>query len=197
MDEVVTPNRIKLISHGRYDEAPASADVWPGMVLQNNAALAVAPLATVGGKPPLMVVIEDALQGGDITQKIASGNVVPFTRPVSGDLLLMLLQNGQNVASNVPLMSAGDGTLIANPGAVLSEIVAPSAVITNTAVETVFSNGSYAIPANLLAVGDVVHIRAKAFCVAVAAAATQRVRMYLGATAIADSTALALVANDR
>lgn len=196
---MVTPNRIQLITHGRYDEAVSSADCYPGMALQQNSSLAVAPAAVIGGGvSPKLICLEDALQGGDATQKIASGNVTPMYRPIPGDLVLMLLQNGQNVAANVPLISAGDGTLITSPGSVLYEIEAPSTVITNLGTETAFSNGSYTFPANLFAVGDVIHIRSKVFCIAENSTNTHRIRLYLGATPVtlADSTALALAAND-
>jgi hypothetical protein len=194
-----TPNRIVLISqHSRYDEAIADADCWPGQMLQQNSDGGVQAQSVAGAKGPLMIAIEDALRGGDITQKLPSGSAAPFYRLASGDMFLCLLQNGQNVGAQVGLMNAGDGTLIAAPTSPLYEITAASTVITNTASETAFSNGSYTIPANFLQVGDRLHIRAKAVCVAVAAAATQRVRIYIGSTPVtlADSTALALVAAD-
>lgn len=193
-----TPQRIELISHGRHDEAPASADCYPGMVLQQNSSMQVAPHAVPGGLGPLMVAVEDAWRGADITQKLPANYVIPFRRPTRGDLLLMLLQNGQNVAAGVGLMSAGDGTLVANNGPSLYEIVTPSAVITNVGTETAFSNGTYTIPANTLQVGDVIHVRAKVFCVAENSTNTHRIRLYLGTAplTLADSTALQLAAND-
>ncbi len=197
------PNRIVLIARGRHDEAVASADCWPGMLLVQGSTGQVAPHNILGQNTPLIVATEEALRGLDITQKLPSGDQTSFHRSARGDEILMLLQNGQNVTNGAGLMSAGDGTLIAATGAGLSgstlyQITAPSATITNTTTDTAFSNGSYTFPANFFQVGDVVRVRSKAFCIAVTAAATQQVRTYLGAgpTTLADATALSLVAAD-
>lgn len=198
----IAPQKVVLISRGRHDEAILGADCYPGMAGLLNSSNQVIPHNVPGGGGPLLVLKEDALQGLDITQKLPQGtspyNVAPFQRAAKGDLLTMLLQNGQNVAAQTSLMSAGDGTLIANPGNPVYQITTPSSVITNTATETAFSNGSYTIPANFLQVGDRIHIRAKAFLIAVNSTNTHRVRLYIGATPVtlADSTALALIAND-
>ena len=199
---MVTPNKISLITRGRYDEYVAAADCYPGMHLTLNSTGGCLPNNVPGGAPaPFIVCEENALAGGDTTQKNPSGSVTPVRKPAKGDVMLMLLQYGQNVAQNVGLVSAGDGTLIANPGqggSLLYEITTPSTVITNVGTETAFSNGSYTIPANFLQVGDVLHIRAKAFLIAENSTNTHRVRLYFGATptTIADSTAIQMAAND-
>lgn len=194
-----TPNKIALITRGRYDEATAGGNIYPGMLLQNNGSEQVIAHSVIGGPPlpTVMVAEENALAGGDITQKSASsGEATPHRLAAKGDLLLMLLQNGQNVSANTPLISGGDGTLIASPGTELYNIVAPSTTITNTNTETVFSNGTYTFPANFLQVGDVIRVRAKVFCIAENSTNTHRIRMYLGSTTLADSTALQLAASD-
>lgn len=195
------PNTIRLITHGRYDEAVSGAICKPGQILARQSNGNVIPHNVSGGPAqPVMVAIEDALSGGVITTAYASGAIVRYYFPVSGDLFLGLIANGQNVTEGDYLMSNGDGTLIefnASPGGEkLYEILAPSTTITNVGTETAFSNGSYVLPANFLAVGDVLRIHAKAFCIAVNAAATQRIRLYVGTTTLADSAAQALVAND-
>jgi hypothetical protein len=194
------PNRIKLISRGRHEEAVAGADCYPGQLVMLNSAGLLIPHNVVGGSGLAMVAIEDALRGGDITQKLPSGYVAPYQMCAKGDLMLMLLAIGQNVLKNASLMSDGAGGLTAYLGSVggskLYEILAPSATVTNTVAETTFSNGSFALAANYLQVGDVLRIHSKAFCIAVAAAATQRIKTYLNTTVLADSAAQALVAND-
>jgi hypothetical protein len=194
-----TPQKIALIARGRYDEGVLAADAYPGMSLVKNSSGLYIPNNLVGGNTHLMVATEDVSKGGNITQKLNSGDAFPFYHPAKGDVFTMLLQNGQNVAINAPLMSAGDGTLIAalTPD-LLYKITAPSTTITNLGTETAFSNGSYTLPANTLAVGDVFHIRAKVFLIAVNSTNTHRVRVYVGATpvTVADSGALALIAND-
>ena len=195
------PNTIRLITHGRYDEAVAGADTYPGYILARQSNDKVIPHNVSGGNArPLMIQIEDALSGGIITTKCASGNICRFYYPNPGDLFLCLIANGQNVTEGDYLMSNGDGTLIefnASPGGEkLYEILAPSTTITSTGTETAFSNGSYTIPANFLQVGDVLRMHAKAFLIAVNSTNTHRIRLYIGATTLADSTALSLVASD-
>ena len=80
--------------------------------------------------------------------------------------------------------------------AMLSEITAASAVITNTAVETTFSNGSFTFPANELQPGDVINIYAMLTQVSRNSTDTLRLRLYFAGTVIFDTTALAFVAND-
>jgi hypothetical protein len=194
-----TPNRIVLISHGRHDEAQADSDCYPGMSLLIKSNGNIIPHNVEGGAGELCIAEEDALRGGDVTQKLPSGYVLGFRRPTRGDKLLMLLQNGQNVAQRAALMNAGDGTLIAAPASgTLYEITAPSTTITNTNVETAFSNGSFNVPANYLQPGDRLRIRAKVLCLSQNSTNTHRIRLYFGTgpITIADSTALALQAND-
>jgi hypothetical protein len=198
---MVTPNRIALITHGRYDEAVAGADIYPGMSLIRKSDGKVYPCNLQGSEMELMVALEDALQGLDITQKLASGNVVPFMRPTRGDLFLMLLQAGQGPLLNeAPLQNAGDGTLIAGPapGAlqVLYQILAASANLSALAAETVFSNGTYTIPANFLLAGDVLHIRGKAVVSAQNSTNTHKFKCYVGSTTLADTGAVAMTAAD-
>lgn len=196
------PNTIRLITHGRYDEAVAGADTYPGYILARQSNGKVIPHNVAGGGGPLMVQIEDALSGGIITTKCASGNICRYYFPTKGDMLLFLIANGQNVTEGDLLMSNGDGTLVefnASPGGEkLYEILTPSTTITNVGTETAFSNGTYTIPANFFAVGDVYRMHFEAFCIAENSTNTHRVRVYIGAgpTTLADTTAVQLAAND-
>lgn len=198
-----TPNRIKLITRGRLEEALQSGTIYPGMLLQRTSAAPSAQIATVtphptyGGEGSWVVGVEDALHGQDITQVYAAGSI-PISTPAKDDELLMLLQNGQNVGVNVGLCSAGDGTLVANIGPQLYIITAASTAITNTNTETTFSNGSYSIPANFLQAGDIIHIRARATVTGQTASATQNVKLYFGASnLLCSSTAQNLAANNQ
>jgi hypothetical protein len=190
------PNRIVLISRGRHDEAPAGVDCWPGMMLQLNADGTLAPHSKFGGGGLPNVAEEDALRGATIKMVLPAGNVAPFRRCASGDCMLMLLKNGQNVPAQAPLLSAGDGTLALNSGARVYETTAASTNITNTATETTFSNGSYTFGANTLAAGDVVHLHGKVTVTGQNATNTHRIKVYIGATVLIDTGALALKAND-
>lgn len=192
------PNKIVLEARGRHEEYQVgSVDVYPGMLVELNSSKKVIAHASQGGPALVRVVKEEPLRGLTKNDPIpANDYACPVHEAVPGDVLLMLLKNGQNVVIGDGLMSSGDGFLISNPGMQLANIVAPSTTITNLGTETTFSNGSYSIPANSLAVGDVIRIRAKAFLIAVNSTNTHRVRLYINSTTLADSGAIAMVAND-
>lgn len=192
------PNKIVLNARGRHEEYKAAAILYPGMLVDLDADRSLVAHSVQGGPALVRVVKEESLRGLTILDAVCAigDQGVPVHEAVSGDELLMLLKNGQNVAKNDPLMSAGDGTLIANPGMQLANIVAPSSNITNTNVETTFSNGSYSIGANTLQVGDKIRIKWKAFCSGQNSTDTHRVRLYIGSTTLQDTGALALDPND-
>ena len=201
-----TPNTIKLKSRGRYEEVHAAADIYPGMLLGLNSSGYGVPHPASGGpvNPTMIVALENALKGGDITQKsaVSGEDGCPVTFAARGDMLLMLLQNGQNVANGAALMSAGDGTLTAAPGPEetiqLYKILAPSSGVTNTTAETTFSNGSYTLPASFLVAGDELRLRGRAVVSAQHSSDTHLVKVEFGAAAviIATSGALALAATN-
>ncbi len=190
------PNTIKLISpHGRYDEGPIGAsDLYPGMLIQQAAGLWV-PHAQAGGQNTRTVVLEDGLIGHTKLDKQPANDWARFWRCVSGDKMQMLIQKGQNIAKSTPLMSAGDGTLIANPGVTLYEVVAPSTTVTNTTTETTFSNSTYTIPANYLQVGDQIVIRGRATLTAHNGTDTHNVKVYIGSTLVASTGAVNIATN--
>lgn len=207
----MTPNTIVLISpSGRHDEHVAdNGNILPGHLLQIQSDNGVVPHAVAGGPGPMLVAKEDVFQGGTVNgvynsttatySGYASGGVVMEHWLQKGDVFLGRIPIGASVTEGNGLMSNGDGTFIVAPGSgKLYEITAPSTVITNVGTETAFSNGTYNIPANFLQVGDVLHVRAKVFLIAVNSTNTHRIRLYIGATpvTIADSTAIAMVAND-
>lgn len=194
-----TPNRIVLIGKGRYDEAKTSAVCYPGQIIKLAANGTMAAHATVGRVGRLLVVTENVLdRGGSIRTSIPSGLFAPYYIPAKGDKLLLLLRTGENVVAGQGLCSNGDGSLKSCPDGVelLSQILAASSNITNVTADTAFSNGTYSIPANFLAAGDRLRIRGKAVVSAQNSTNTHRVRMYLGSTAVADSGAVALAANE-
>jgi len=192
----MTPNRIVLIARGRYDEAKAVEDCYPGMVLRQDSNNSVRPHDQAGGGGPLLLAIEDALRGGTINQVLPSKDNIPFYRPARGDLFCGLLRAGYLATSGQDLISYGDGTLIPLTPTSAYAIGAPSTVVTNTATETTFSNGSYAIPLNSLNLGDVVRIHAKVNCLSVNSTNTHQEKLYIGATVLCDSGPLPLTAGD-
>lgn len=204
------PNTIVLIARGRHEEFPADdGNTLPGHLLQKQSDGGVVRHATAGAGPvEILVAKEDVFQGGTINgvynvqsqtyANYTSGSQVMVHVAAKGDKLLMRLASGQNVAAQTQLMSNGDGTLTAFFGPTLYQIVAPSTVVTNVNTETQFSNGTYTIPANFLAVGDIIRIAGKVFVIAENSTNTHQVKVYIGTgpTTLLDTTALQLAAND-
>lgn len=68
--------------------------------------------ATAGGEVvPKIVVVEDDIQGNDITDYYTSGDPIQAEVVDAGDVVLLRLKNGENVAIGDKLESAGDGTV--------------------------------------------------------------------------------------
>lgn len=194
------PNRIVLICRGRREEYNCDVACLPGHLLELRSDNGVAPHTVKGGNPGLLAVAEeDALQGKTTVDAYVVGNPVFTRHPAKGDVLLMRLLSGQSVAEGAQLMSNGDGTLTAATTLTVVSLlnnVADSSAVTNTAAETTFSTGTLAIPANSLSVGDVLHIRGAVIVTAQNSTNTNRVKVKIGTTVIADSGAVALAAND-
>lgn len=192
----MTPHRIALIAHGRYDELIAGADIYPGHIGALNSSGNLIPHNVAGGPGPLRVVLEDALQGKTINDKIDSGSMCPHYAGQKGDVYLFRIAAGQNIAVGDKLKSNGDGALSISLGQYLANVVADSSNITNTTVETTFSNGTYTIPANTLKAGDIIRVRGVAVVTAQNSTNTHQIKVYLGTTAVADTVAAALAALD-
>lgn len=198
-----TPNRIVLISRGRHEEGNVDVAFSPGMLLAAEASISTQavvgylPHNVPGGAGPIVVAEEDAWQGGTVNTAYVVNNIGIVRYAAKGDELLMRLASGQSVAALTPLMSNGDGTLTPTVTAAdLLNIVADSNNVTNTNTETTFTpGGSYAIPAGTLAAGDVVRIQGVAVVTAQNSTNTNRVKVKIGSTILADSTALNLAAN--
>lgn len=105
------PTRIQLKGHGVYEEGRAGATITPGMLVAINAAGALIPHGTAGGKAENAFALEDALQGKTIRDNYASGDLVFYTIFKPGDVVFARLAAGENVAEGDGLSSNGDGTL--------------------------------------------------------------------------------------
>lgn len=94
-------------------ERKASEAIKPGMIVELTSADKVKKHATSGGDvAPLMVAIEDALQGKSKTEAYVADDVVRVWIPQAGDEFLAILADGQNVAIGDKLMSNGLGYVI-------------------------------------------------------------------------------------
>lgn len=94
------------------DEALASVACKPGHWLVRNTDGTIKPHATAAATTgSLLVCVERTEIGEGITGTYAIGDTVKFIRPRPGDKLTMWLADGENVAIDARLESAGDGTL--------------------------------------------------------------------------------------
>jgi hypothetical protein len=169
--------------------------MYPGHLLQLQSDGSVQPHQTAGARVPIRVAVEDAYQGSVKSTPYSANNVTMFQLCAKGDLMLMQVAGGQNVAEGDELMSSGDGTLSSLFGPVLYNITASSTNLTNTNTETTFSNGTYSISANQLRAGDVIRISGTAEVLVQNSTNTNRFKVKLGSSVLADSTALNLAAN--
>jgi len=110
------PNTIKSIVVKDYskirEERLANAALYPGHILTLNSSNKVLKHATADGlAKPLMVALEDELQGNGINDAYAADDVVQVGIFRPGDVVNVLLKDGQTATIGKVLCSAGDGTV--------------------------------------------------------------------------------------
>jgi hypothetical protein len=118
MDANGRPRRIHLTkgAESRYEEGRAGATIMPGMLIALNSSAVYVPHPTADGGSEVCIALEDALQGRTIDDAYASGELVRFIIPVRGDVVLALLEAGQNVTDGTKLVSNGAGYVQAQTG---------------------------------------------------------------------------------
>lgn len=90
-------------------ERLAALALTPGMLIK-EASGKVTPHSAAGGTPELFLVAEeDELQGREITTAYSAGERVFYSAPLPGDKIMVLLADGESVAVDDNLESAGNG----------------------------------------------------------------------------------------
>jgi hypothetical protein len=105
---------LKQIGGPRRFEALAAAAITPGFLvyMTSTAVDTVAKHASASGNVcPVMVAIEDVLQGNGIDDAYSTGDRVSCEILLPGDIFYGLVADGQNIAKGDLLESAGAGTL--------------------------------------------------------------------------------------
>ncbi len=88
-----------------------SAGMKPGMLARMDTTKKWVPHATQYGKGEFALVNLDSLQGKEIAETTyAVGDRMSLLFPKAGDLVALLIKDGQNIASGDQLVSNGDGT---------------------------------------------------------------------------------------
>jgi hypothetical protein len=104
--------KIVLARYGdpiRYDR-PAAEAVAPGQIVELTSADKFQKHSTAGGNVlPLIVAVEDDLQGKTVTDDYSADNRLQAEVLRPGDRVLLQLKDGESVSIGDPLESAGDG----------------------------------------------------------------------------------------
>lgn len=91
-------------------EIVAGGTIMPGMIIKKGSAGTVAAHASQGQNvAPIMVALENSLQGNDKDDAYAADDVVRVWFPQPGDEGQLILSDGENVAIGDLLESAGNG----------------------------------------------------------------------------------------
>lgn len=109
-----TENQVHLIGNFRREEAVAAGTVTPGHLLEETSAGTFQVHSTEGGRAPLMFAEVDALQGRTLTDDYSALDLVSANVELGGNEIQAFLKAGENVSIGDDLLSAGDGTLIAD-----------------------------------------------------------------------------------
>lgn len=117
----MSANQIQLKGGFWRDELRAAAALTPGHLIERTAADKVQVHATEGGFAERAFAVEDALQGKTIDDAYALDDLVSYNLVKPGSEVQAWLKAGENVAIGAKLVSAGDGTLIAE-GSVASGV---------------------------------------------------------------------------
>lgn len=104
--------KIKKYSDVVIEKAAAAATIYPGCLVYLNSADAVAVHVVAGGNVvPVMVALEDELQGKGIDDAYATGAKVQVWIPNRGDVFYGILADGQTIVKGDLLESNGAGYL--------------------------------------------------------------------------------------
>ncbi len=123
-----TENQVHLIGDFRREEALAASTVTPGMLIEEDSAGKFKAHATEGGVAVKLFAEVDALQGNTLDDDYSADDLVSANVEVSGNEVQSFLKAGENVSIGDKLLSAGDGTLIADgsesSGTTISQYIA-------------------------------------------------------------------------
>lgn len=93
------------------NEYAAAAAITPGMLVELTSAGTVQAHSNAGQPCAKQFAIEDALQGKEIDDAFATGDVVRVWTAQSGDEVYAILADGENASIGSFLESDGDGAL--------------------------------------------------------------------------------------
>jgi len=106
-------NTIKIKKYSDHiEEFAAAAAITPGMLIELTSSETVQAHSVSGGNvTPVMIALEDELQGNGISDAYVAGDRVQCWIPYPGDMFYGLLEDGQKVVIGDKLESNGAGYL--------------------------------------------------------------------------------------
>lgn len=105
------PTTIHLAGQFRAEEGVAAAAVRPGDLVELTSADKVQKHSSSGGNAERAFAQEDALQGNDIDDNYALGDIVQYRIYEAGARVYAWLSGGENASIGSKLSSNGDGAL--------------------------------------------------------------------------------------
>jgi len=125
---VSTENQSHLVGDFRREEALAVAAISPGHLIEEDSAGEFQVHSTEGGYGIRLFAEVDALQGNTLDDDYAADDLVSANVELTGNEIQAFLKDGEDVAIGAKLISAGDGTLIAegsaSSGVTVKQIIA-------------------------------------------------------------------------
>lgn len=123
-----TENQAHLVGDFRREELLAVAAISPGDLIEETSAGKFQVHSTEGGYATRIFAEVDALQGNTLDDDYAAADLVSANVELPGNEVQAFLKDGEDVAKGAKLISAGDGTLIAegsaSSGVTVKQIIA-------------------------------------------------------------------------
>lgn len=104
-------NTIELKGCGIRGETIGAAAITPGQLLEVTSADKVQRHSSAGGFHQRKIAVEDSLQGNGITDNYAAAAQVQWVDALPGQVIYMLLADGESATPNEYLESNGNGDL--------------------------------------------------------------------------------------
>ena len=184
-----------------YEEFPCHASYtppYPGMLVQINSDGTCSVQTSVGGDVPVMVAVEDALQGHTIDDQYSANNIVRVLIAEPGHMIQGPIPVGVATVVGSMMLSKGDGRWTPQTGLAYTNLYVSNSnsnTVTNTTAQTSFGQ-TYSIPAASLVAGDILTIVAQGIAPSTNSTDTLNVALKIGSTTVCTTGAVDVTNND-
>jgi len=204
LNTYLNPEPQMILRRGNYGDVHyeeficATTAPYPGMLVQVNANNTVSVQTSVGGDVPIIVAVEDSLQGLTINDQYTVNNVVRCLIAAPGHVIQGPIPAGAVTTIGMVMVSKGDGSWTPQTGLTESNLYVTainSNTVTNTSTQTSFGQ-TYTVPDNSLSVGDILTIAVQGIATSTNSTDTLNVALKIGATTVATTGALDVANNN-